>query len=64
MTLQLTIKTSDALDKLMHLTDGTKTATINKAIQLYCEALEAQAKGGGMLLQQSADRKPVLMRLF
>lgn len=51
VTVNLSRKTVEALDKTCALTDDNRTEVINKAVQLYREVQEAQHQGGGIWLQ-------------
>ena len=61
-TVNLSKKTVEAIDATSALTDDTKTAVINKAVQLYREVQEAQHHGGGIWIQADASSDPVRVR--
>ncbi|OBG50203.1 hypothetical protein A5704_06105 [Mycobacterium sp. E735] len=60
--MNLSKKSVEALDAASALTDDTKTAVINKAVQLYREVQEAQQHGGGIWIQSDRDSEPIRVR--
>jgi hypothetical protein len=62
LTVNLSKKTVEALETTSTLTDDTKTAVINKAVQLYREVQEAQQHGGGIWIQSDPNSDPVRVR--
>lgn len=64
VTVNLSQKTYEALERAASITGDTKTDVINKAVQLYSEVREAQNNGGGVWLQASEGTDPVKVRLF
>jgi hypothetical protein len=64
ITLNLSSRSHAALERIVGLTEDSKTETINKALQVYAMIQERQARGGGAWLQDDADHDPVQGTFF
>jgi hypothetical protein len=64
VTVNLSIRASAALQRIVELTGDSKTEAINKALQAYGLIQQAQEDGGGAWLQNDAESKPVQTRFY
>lgn len=59
VTVNLNTKSVEALNAVAALTEDTKTDVINKALQVWVIIQRAQARGGGVWMQDAANVDPV-----
>ncbi len=64
ITVNLTPRTSAALDLAVKLTDDTKTDTINRAIQIYAYLEQVIRAGGSVHVRESADAELERLKIF
>jgi hypothetical protein len=55
VTVNLTARSSQALDEAVHLSGDTKTDAINRAVQLYAFVEKIINEGGAVYLRHSQD---------
>ncbi|MFD8417538.1 hypothetical protein ACFV2Q_38395 [Streptomyces sp. NPDC059650] len=55
MTLNLTPRSSQALDRAVDITKDSKTDTINRAIQTYAYLMEVIEGGGAVQVRRGKD---------
>ncbi|WP_073487631.1 hypothetical protein [Streptoalloteichus hindustanus] len=64
MTVNLTPRSSKALEQTVALTGDSKTDTINRALQVYAFLEELMQSGGSVHVRQSPDGELQLLRIF
>ena len=64
VTVNLTPRSSRALDNAVSITGDTKTDAINRAVQLYELLEEITAAGGALYLRPAADAELERLRIF
>jgi hypothetical protein len=64
VTVNLTSRSSQALQIVADLTGDTKTDIINRALQIYAWLQESTANGGSIQVRESADAEPLLLKIF
>jgi hypothetical protein len=64
VTVNLTPRASRALEIATRLTGDSKTDTLNRAVQIYAFLEETLANGGTVLVQESKDAPPQLIKFF
>ncbi|SHG44932.1 hypothetical protein SAMN05444320_10960 [Streptoalloteichus hindustanus] len=64
VTVNLTPRSSKALEQTVALTGDSKTDTINRALQVYAFLEELMQSGGSVHVRQSPDGELQLLRIF
>jgi len=64
VTVNLTARAAQALDQAAELTGDSKTDTINRALQVYAYLEQVAQAGGDILVRESADAEPQLIKMF
>ena len=64
VTVNLSPLAADALEHATEVAGGTKTDTINKALQMFDMIMSAQAAGGGAWIQDNENEEPVKARFY
>lgn len=64
VTVNLTARASRALYLATELAGGTKTDTINRALQIYAYMQQVTADGGSVYLRESPDSELERLRIF
>ncbi|WP_253669635.1 hypothetical protein [Streptoalloteichus tenebrarius] len=64
VTVNLTPRSSKALEQTVDLTGDSKTDTINRALQVYAFLEEIMQAGGSIYVRQSADSELERLRIF
>ena len=64
VTVNITARTSRALDLIKSLTGLNKTDTINRAVQLYAYLEEIVEADGQIEIRPKAGAEPQLLKLF
>lgn len=64
VTVNLTARSSRALEVATELTGDTKTDTINRALQIYAFLEQILARGGSIYTRESADAELERIKIF
>jgi len=64
VTVNLTARSSRALELATELTGDTKTDTINRAVQIYAFLEQITAHGGSVHVRESADSELERLKVF
>ena len=64
MTVNLTPRSSRALDTAVTITGDTKTDTINKALQVYAFLEELHAGGGTLYIREGSGSELERLRIL
>jgi hypothetical protein len=64
VTVNLTARSSRALEVATELTGDTKTDTINRALQIYAFLQQASANSGSIYVRESQDAELERLRIF
>jgi hypothetical protein len=64
VTVNLTARSSRALQLASELTGDTKTDSINRSIQIYAYLEEVLSHGGAIYVRESADGEMERLKLF
>ncbi|MEV6013390.1 hypothetical protein AB0M29_42395 [Streptomyces sp. NPDC051976] len=64
VTVNLSARSSAALETASGLSGDTKTDTINRAIQVYAYLEEMASRGGELYVQEPGEASPVRLRFF
>lgn len=64
ITVNLTPRAAQALDRLVELTGDSKTDSINRALQAYALIEEAQQAGGSAYLRETPGSELERLRFF
>lgn len=64
VTVNLSQRSSAALEQAAKITGDTKTEVINKALQLWEMVQTAQAAGGALYIQEAKDGEPTRATFF
>ena len=64
VTVNLTSRSSRALELAAHLTGDTKTDTINRALQVYAYLEQVTPDGGAIYVRESAGSELRLVNIF
>jgi hypothetical protein len=64
VTVNLTARSSRALEVATGLTGDTKTDTINRALQIYAFLEQIYAHGGAIYARESADSELERIKIF
>jgi hypothetical protein len=64
VTVNLTSRSSRALELVAELTGDSKTDTINRALQVYAYLEQVTLDGGALYLRESADSELQLVNIF
>jgi hypothetical protein len=64
VTVNLTNRSSKALDVATGLTGDSKTDTINRALQIYAFLEEVTSKGGSIYVKESGDTELQRLKVF
>ena len=64
VTVNLTARSSKALQRLSDLTGDSKTDIINRALQIYAYLEEIDCQGGGVYIRESKDAELQLLKMF
>jgi hypothetical protein len=64
VTVNLTGRSSRALEAATKLTGDTKTDTINRALQIYAFLEQVSARGGSIYTRESPDGELELIKFF
>jgi hypothetical protein len=64
VTVNLTARSSQALQIAAELTGDTKTDTINRAVQIYAFLQQAIAQGGSIHVRESNDAEVERLKIF
>jgi len=64
VTVNLTARSSRALELATELTGDTKTDTINRALQIYAFLEQICARGGSIYARESADSELERIKIF
>lgn len=64
VTVNLVARASRALQRVVDLTGDSKTDALNRAIQIYCYLEEVESKGGDILIRESKDSEPQVVKMF
>jgi hypothetical protein len=64
VTVNLTARTSRALEHVTDITGDSKTDVINRAIQVYDYFEEIMAGGGTVFFQRTEDSTPERLRFY
>lgn len=64
VTVNLTPRSSRALNDTVERTGDSKTDTINRAVQVYAYLEEVLQRGGQVLVAPRADAEPQIVKFF
>ena len=64
VTVNLSARSSAALETAAGLSGDTKTDTINRAIQVYAYLEEIASRGGELFVREPDEQSPVRLRFF
>ena len=64
VTVNLTPRTSEALEQLAQTTGDTKTDTINKALQVFAYLQELQHGGGAIYVREPGSKEQERLKIF
>jgi hypothetical protein len=64
VTVNLTARSSRALDQAVRLTGDSKTDTLNRAIQIYAYIEAVLASGGSIHVRETPDSEPERLKIF
>jgi len=64
VTVNLTSRSSRALDEAVQLTGDSKTDSINRAIQIYAYIQQVLQSGGSIHVRETSDSEPERLKIF
>jgi hypothetical protein len=64
VTVNLTPRSSRALDEVVRLTGDSKTDSINRAIQIYAYVQQVLQSGGSIHVRETSDGEPERLKIF
>jgi hypothetical protein len=64
VTVNLTARSSQALDEVVRRTGDTKTDSLNRAIQIYAYIEQVLQAGGSIHVRETADSEPERLKIF
>jgi hypothetical protein len=64
VTVNLTPRTSEALEQLAQMTGDSKTDTINKALQVFAYLQELQRGGGAIYVREPDSKEQERLKIF
>jgi hypothetical protein len=64
VTVNLTPRSSKALEEVVQLTGDSKTDTINRAIQIYAYIEGVLHSGGSISVRETPDQEPERLKIF
>lgn len=64
ITVNLTERSSKALDRVVELTGDTKTDTINRAVQIYAYLEQMIQDGGSVHVRENADAEMERLKII
>jgi hypothetical protein len=64
VTVNLTPRSSNALEEVVGLTGDNKTNNINRAIQIYAYIERVLHSGGSISVRETADQEPERLKIF
>jgi hypothetical protein len=64
VTVNLVVRASRALQRVVELTGDSKTDAINRAIQVYAFLEEVESKGGDVYIRETKDSDFQLVKMF
>jgi hypothetical protein len=64
VTVNLTTRSSHALDEVVRLTGDSKTDSLNRAIQIYAYIEQVLQAGGSIYVRDAPDSEPERLKIF
>jgi hypothetical protein len=64
VTVNLTARSSRALEEVVNLTGDTKTDSLNRAIQIYAYIEQILHAGGSISVRETPDQEPERLKIF
>jgi hypothetical protein len=64
VTVNLTSRSSRALDEAVQLTGDSKTDSLNRAIQIYAYIERVLQSGGSIHVRETSDSEPERLKIF